>query len=45
MAGGAPDHDACFVFDGREALAPDLSARAAKASARAAEDPDLHKKR
>jgi len=29
------------VFDGREALAPDLSARSARASARASEDPDL----
>lgn len=31
----------CFVFDGREALAPDLSPRSTHASARAAEDPDL----
>jgi hypothetical protein len=29
---------------GRRALAPDLSARAADASARAAEDPDLERK-
>lgn len=31
----------CFVFDGREALAPDLSPRSTNASARAVEDPDL----
>jgi UPF0176 protein len=45
LVGGAHYQGDCFVFDGREALTPDLSARAAKASARAAEDPDLHKKR
>ena len=39
--GGAHYHGDCFVFDGRRALAPDLSARAADASARASEDPDL----
>ncbi|WP_225782795.1 sulfurtransferase [Xenophilus sp. Marseille-Q4582] len=39
--GGAHYHGDCFVFDGREALAPDLSARSAHASARAFEDPDL----
>ncbi|RYF81100.1 MAG: sulfurtransferase [Comamonadaceae bacterium] len=39
--GGAHYHGDCFVFDGREALAPDLSARSAHASARATEDPDL----
>jgi UPF0176 protein len=39
--GGAHYRGDCFVFDGREALAPDLSARAAHASARAGEDPDL----
>ena len=39
--GGAHYHGDCFVFDGREALAPDLSARSAQASARASEDPDL----
>jgi UPF0176 protein len=33
------------VFDGRETLAPDLSARASGASARAAEDPDIAIKR
>lgn len=31
----------CFVFDGREALAPDLTPRSTRASARAVEDPDL----
>ena len=31
----------CFVFDGREALAPDLSARQNGVSARASEDPDM----
>ncbi|MDP9893736.1 UPF0176 protein [Variovorax boronicumulans] len=39
--GGAHYHGDCFVFDGRRALAPDLSARAADASARASEDIDL----
>ena len=39
--GGAHYKGDCFVFDGREALAPDLSARSARASARASEDPDL----
>jgi len=43
--GGAHYSGDCFVFDGREALAPDLSARAAHASARAPEDPDLARKR
>ena len=42
--GGAHYHGDCFVFDGREALAPDLSARSAHASARAPEDPDLASK-
>jgi len=42
--GGAHYHGDCFVFDGRRALAPDLSARAADASARASEDPDLERK-
>ncbi|MDH6594088.1 UPF0176 protein [Variovorax sp. TBS-050B] len=45
LVGGAHYRGDCFVFDGREALAPDLSARANKASARAAEDPDLARKR
>ncbi len=39
--GGAHYRGDCFVFDGRRALAPDLSARSAHASARAPEDPDL----
>ena len=39
--GGAHYRGDCFVFDGRRALAPDLSARSAQASARAPEDPDL----
>jgi len=39
--GGAHYRGDCFVFDGREALAPDLSARSSHASARAFEDPDL----
>ena len=39
--GGAHYHGDCFVFDGRRALAPDLSARAADASARASEVIDL----
>ena len=41
QVGGAHYKGDCFVFDGREALAPDLSARSARASARASEDPDL----
>ncbi len=41
QVGGAHYHGECFVFDGRRALAPDLSARSAAASARADEDPDL----
>ncbi len=41
QVGGAHYQGDCFVFDGREALAPDLSARSARASARASEDPDL----
>jgi len=45
QVGGAHYHGECFVFDGRETLAPDLSARANRASARAAEDPDLELKR
>jgi UPF0176 protein len=44
QVGGAHYHGECFVFDGRESLAPDLSARANRASARAAEDPDLARK-
>jgi len=40
--GGAHYHGDCFVFDGRRALAPDLSARSADASARASEDVDLN---
>ena len=43
--GGAHYHGECFVFDGRESLAPDLSARSNRASARAPEDPDLARKR
>jgi len=39
--GGAHYRGDCFVFDGRRALAPDLSARSTHASARAPEDPDL----
>lgn len=42
QVGGAHYHGDCFVFDGRRALAPDLSARAADASARASEDADLN---
>src|SRR4029453_7671046 len=45
QVGGAHYRGECFVFDGRESLAPDLSARSAHASARAAEDPDLAIKR
>jgi UPF0176 protein len=45
QVGGAHYHGECFVFDGRETLAPDLSARASGASARASEDPDLAIKR
>ncbi len=36
--GGAHYRGSCFVFDGREALAPDLSARSHGNSARAGED-------
>ena len=43
--GSAHFHGECFVFDGRQALAPDLSPRNADSSARAAEDPDLAIKR
>jgi UPF0176 protein len=43
--GGAHYRGDCFVFDGREALAPDLSARRQDVSARAPEDPDLGIKR
>ncbi|MDM0045838.1 sulfurtransferase [Variovorax dokdonensis] len=43
--GGAHYRGDCFVFDGREALAPDLSARRQDVSARAPEDPDLGVKR
>ncbi len=43
--GGSHYHGECFVFDGRETLAPDLSASASRASARASEDPDLAIKR
>jgi len=39
--GGAHYSGDCFVFDGREALAPDLSARSHGISARASEDPDI----
>lgn len=39
--GGAHYSGDCFVFDGREALAPDLSARRNGISARASEDPDM----
>ncbi|MFN7445638.1 MAG: sulfurtransferase [Curvibacter sp.] len=42
--GGAHFRGDCFVFDGREALAPDLQARSNGNSARAAEDRDLHHK-
>ena len=42
--GGDHYHGNCFVFDGREALAPDLSAMASGNSARAAEDPYLAQK-
>ncbi|RZL89952.1 MAG: sulfurtransferase [Variovorax sp.] len=45
QVGGAHYHGECFVFDGRETLAPDLSARSSGASARAPEDPDLAIKR
>lgn len=45
QVGGAHYHGECFVFDGRESLAPDLSARSNRASARAQEDPDLAIKR
>ncbi len=39
--GGAHFHGDCFVFDGRGALAPDLTARDAHASARRSDDPDF----
>ncbi|MDM0112694.1 sulfurtransferase [Variovorax sp. J22R133] len=39
--GGAHYSGDCFVFDGRESLAPDLSARRNGISARASEDPDI----
>ena len=39
--GGAHYSGDCFVFDGREALAPDLSARKNGISARASDDPDI----
>ena len=42
--GGAHYHGDCFVFDGREALAPDLSARSSERSARAVDDHDLARK-
>ena len=42
--GGAHYTGDCFVFDGREALAPDLSARATHSSARRSEDPDIELK-
>ncbi|HEY2254281.1 MAG TPA: sulfurtransferase [Variovorax sp.] len=41
QVGAAHYQGECFVFDGREALSPQLKARAGKASARAAEDPDI----
>ena len=41
QVGGAHYRGECFVFDGRETLAPDLSARSGGASAWAGEDPDL----
>ncbi len=42
---GAGYEGACFVFDGRRTLAPDLSATGGEVSARAPEDPDLAIKR
>ena len=42
--GGAHYQGDCFVFDGREALSPELKARSGHASARAPEDPDLGRK-
>ena len=45
QVGGAHYRGECFVFDGREALAPDLRPRANGISARAMEDPDLAIKR
>lgn len=42
--GGAHYSGECFVFDGREALAPDLSPRSTHASARAVDDRDLASK-
>ncbi|MEO7241823.1 MAG: sulfurtransferase [Variovorax sp.] len=44
QCGGAHWHGDCFVFDGRGALAPDLTPRSADASAWAAVDPDLGSK-
>ena len=43
--GGAHYHGDCFVFDGREALAPDLSARSNERSARACDDVHLAQKK
>lgn len=43
-AGGAHYTGDCFVFDGREALAPDLSARSNAKSARACDDVHLEEK-
>ena len=45
QVGSAHYRGECFVFDGRETLAPDLRPRANGHSARAAEDPDLALKR
>ena len=45
QVGGAHYRGGCFVFDGRRTLAPDLSASANDASARASEDPDFAIKR
>ena len=42
--GGTHYQGDCFVFDGREALAPDLSARSNEKSARACDDRDLQQK-
>ena len=42
--GGAHYTGDCFVFDGREALSPELKARSQHASAWAIEDPDLDQK-
>ncbi|THT98435.1 sulfurtransferase [Lampropedia puyangensis] len=43
--GGAHYSGECFVFDGREALAPDLSARSNERSARACDDGQLVQKK